>query len=127
MRLNNDSAGNYQYRRLVFQNGVANYGATSGAGYFGGNSGEEAVVPAMITVSTSYVSLGSGWFIVYDYTSTSKIFSIEASASGRFSTNTVKNWHDGYYSNSGTAITQIDFIRSDTQTVNGRFYLYGVS
>jgi len=127
VRFNNDSGNNYQYRRFVLQNAVLSQSAINNNAFFGGTGGDEAVVPAMITSATSYYSLGQGSLIIHDYTSTSKIFSIEATASGRYSTEVVRTWHSGYYSVSGTAITQIDFIRSSTQTVNGTFFLYGVS
>jgi hypothetical protein len=127
VRLNNDSGNNYQYRRFTLLNAVLAQSAIPNNNFFGGTGGDEAVVPAMITSGTSYYSLGQGSLIIHDYTSTSKIFSIEANASGRYATDIVRTWHSGYYSVSGTAITQIDFIRSSTQTVNGTFFLYGVS
>jgi hypothetical protein len=128
VRLNNNSGSNYQYRRVVIASGVlAQSAGTNNATEFGGTSGDEGVVQAMPTSATNYYSLCQGSLIIYDYTSTSKIFPIETTCSTRYSTVPAKNWYEGYYSVSGTAITQIDFIRSSTQTINGNFYLYGVS
>ena len=128
VRLNNNSGSNYQYRRVVISSGVlAQSAGTNNATEFGGTSGDEGVVQAMPTSATNYYSLCQGSLIIYDYTSTSKIFPIETTCSTRYSTVAAKNWYEGYYSVSGTAITQIDFIRSSTQTINGNFYLYGVS
>jgi hypothetical protein len=127
VRFNNDSGSNYQYRRVVVTNGVLAQSASNNATEFGGSSGDEGVVQAMPTSPTNYYSLCQGSLIVYDYTSTSKIFALESISSTRYSTIIARNWHEGYYSASGTAITQIDFIRSSTQTVSGRFFLYGVS
>ncbi len=127
VRLNNDSGNNYHWRRTVLDNALLSQTAVNNSGFFGGTGGSEAVVPQMITSGTSFFSLGQGWLTIYDYTSTSKIFPISTTASGRYSTDVARTWYDGYYSVSGTAITQIDFIRSSTQTVNGTFFLYGVS
>jgi len=118
IRLNNDStAGQYHYRNQATLSSV-----TSTATMIG-TTNQYAPIGANTTSSATYSLQTKGVIDIYRYAeSTNKFFTVR---SAQEATDTYADLRGVYI---GTAaITQIDFIPSSTQTVTGKFYLYGVS
>jgi hypothetical protein len=115
IRLNDDTATNYHWRRDVGNAGVS---ATEI-----GDSNSRAPVAATTTSGTVYNSQAKGEFDLYRYTeNATKFFRVESV--GTIADPAFRAW--GVYLGTA-AITKIEFIRSSTQTITGNFYLYGVS
>jgi hypothetical protein len=80
------------------------------------------------TTDTNDQTRSVGQFIVYDYANTSikRVSYLNTAFTNGSSVPTgCEAWM--VYGSTGTAITQIDFVRSSTQTITGTFLLYGVS
>jgi hypothetical protein len=127
VRFNNDSGSSYQI------SGVSRTATT-----FTSSSAVEATTAWFESVSsaaigrsydTSERTKARGMFIIYDYANTSIKRAAHCQAVASTSVATSSSQIDQWciYTPTGTAITQIDFIRSGTQTITGNFYLYGVS
>ena len=118
VRLNNDTTSN----RHVSQLSTGGFMLTGSATTFGVSNNK--VLMKSGTSGTAYDSQLRGSLTIYRYTEAEpKLVEWKC---------TTLADNDGILFAMGTflgtaAITQIDFIRSSTQTVTGTFYLYGVS
>jgi hypothetical protein len=130
VRLNNNTSASYNYAGVSYRNDVAYPGQKweEDQTKFGSDN---AFAPIMATDTSSSAGnncYGQMW--IYDYAQSSKGIGIGWNSMS-------KNAADGFncmalatgYWQPATlaAVTQIDFIRSSTQTLTGTFKLYGVS
>ena len=130
MRFNSNTSTNYPHRAgYTLANGTFSVGAYSAGNYFGGEiSSSTGAIPPTNNASDVARFLGSGQIDIYRYAELEERAVIWTSA-GYIDTNQNPSWSmcHGVYSETGTAITSIQFIRSSTQSISGTFYLYGVS
>jgi len=129
IRINNDSNTNrHQFRGWrVTSDPTAIAGINDRSTLLGNSTTSAPIGPVEGSGSTtSYNGYGGMWFYNYADTSDQKHGFWQAMTgnanNGQFEANMV-NW----LYNQTTAITQIDFVRSSTQTITGTFRLYGVS
>jgi len=129
MRFNNDSGGNYNFKGVSFTNTtvVSNYEASVTSI---GSSYSNAPIPSSRDISAPLLGQHSNSTInIYNYASTTLIRTYDYLSWG-YNGGAAQNVNaviGGAYASTGTAITQIDFIRSSTQTISGTIQLYGVS
>jgi hypothetical protein len=118
IRLNNDSTvGQYHYRNHGTGSSV-----TSTATMIG-TTNQFAPIGANTTSSTAYSLQTKGILNIYRYTeSANKFFTSDSSNDPTDLYADLRGVYIG-----AAAITSIDFVRSSTQTITGKFYLYGVS
>jgi hypothetical protein len=130
MRFNSNTSTNYPHRAgHTLANGTFTVGAYEAGNYFGGEiSASTGVIAPSTNTAGVARQLASGQIDIYRYAELEQRAVIWTSA-GYIDTNQNPSWSmcHGVYSESGTAITSIQFIRSSTQTITGTFYLYGVS
>jgi hypothetical protein len=122
VRLNNDtSAGLHTYynRGLTQSSTTGDKGSST---LFTSSSAEQRmIIPKTTSGSTTYDSQARGVFMVYRYTESSAKF-----CEWRSSGDDALSFGNGRFGGTA-AITQVDFVRASTQTITGKFYLYGVS
>ena len=129
MRFNNDSGGNYNIKGVAFTNTTVNSVYDAGVTSIG-SSYSNAPIPSSRDISSPLLGQHSNSTInIYNYASTTltrtyDYFSWGYNGGAAQNVNAVIG---GAYASTGTAITQIDFIRSSTQTISGTIQLYGVS
>jgi hypothetical protein len=122
VRLNNDTtAGRHSYRNLGMTASATVGRDTGTSTFFTSDNNERFVIPRQTATPASRNLLGYGTFTVYRYTENEPKF-CEWNGSG----DTGSSFGNGQFEGTA-AITQVDFVRSSTQTINGTFYLYGVS
>jgi hypothetical protein len=130
MRFNSNTSTNYPHRAgHTLANGTFTVGAYEAGNYFGGEiSASTGAIPPSTNTAGVARQLASGQIDIYRYAELEQRAVIWTSA-GYIDTNQNPSWSmcHGVYSESSTAITSIQFIRSSTQTITGTFYLYGVS
>lgn len=129
LRVNSDTGSNYAWHYTRFMGGASSAGRSNpSATSFGANDDNAAVIVRTSDSSTTYDRHGSGSLVIYDYASTSLRRNLQSLSWGDNGGNVVLAHNDGYYTPTGTAITSIEFVRQQgTETINGTFYLYGVS
>jgi hypothetical protein len=132
VRVNGDTGSAYIWQTTSFVNNLGAGGDKSKtATTFGGPNSNTAVIPRTSSTSTNYDEHSAGSIVFYDYADTSLRRSIQSSAwaqgVGGDTSGVIWSNVNGYYASTGTAITSITFVRSSTQTINGTFFLYGVS
>jgi hypothetical protein len=126
VRLNNDStAGRHEYNSFYWTGSSAT-GASSETASFG-NNGNVAPVGFTATSAAEHNAMGEFWIYNYTNTSTNRLVRWISSGKSTGGTSQHSTVATGRYTTTGSEITQIDFIRSSTQTITGTFYLYGVS
>lgn len=129
MRFNNDSGGNYNFKGVSFSNTTVNSVYEASVTSIG-STNSNAPIPASRDISAPLLGQHSNSTInIYNYASTTLIRTYDYQSYG-YSAGTATNVSSvigGAYASTGTAITQIDFIRSSTQTISGTIQLYGVS
>jgi hypothetical protein len=129
VRVNGDSGSVYA-SKYVSTNGTTLSAGRSGVydTVFGNSaSASGAIITRLTATSNFYDRFGSGQMIIFDYANTSSRRNMQCHSYGDAGGAVFTNVVDGLYTATGTAITQIDFVRSSTQTITGTFYLYGVS
>jgi hypothetical protein len=128
MRLNNDStAGNYKWRvnwlqATTFGDGYSGTTATA----FGSNNQNS---PIHMSRGDDYPPLyGIGVIDIFNANSTTQTKQVQWESSAYKSDigQSSINFGNGFY-DSTTAISRIDFLRSSTQTINGKIELWGVN
>ena len=128
VRVNGDTGSNYQWHYTSSSNGTFVAGrSVGGVSRFGNTDSTSGVIPMTNDSDNSYDRHSAGSLAIYDYASTSLRRNIQSSAWGDNLGGAVWSNLDGYYVSTGTAITSIEFIRGATETINGTFFLYGVS
>jgi hypothetical protein len=121
VRLNNDTAADrHSYRNLGLISSSTVARDTGTGTLFTSDSTERMIIPRQNN-SSSRSLLGYGTFTVYRYTESEPKF-CEWTGSGDVGSSFGNGQFEGT-----AAITRIDFVRSASQTINGTFYLYGVS
>jgi hypothetical protein len=132
VRFNNDSSG--KYWQVCHSLGQTQAASNSGSGTFaqteivgGGASEYNSPIPASESGSGATPTGYAGIFSVYNYASTSARQIYEWRATGQSGTGDgyLRSMGEGYYDQTTTAITRLDFIRNSTQTITGQFFLYG--
>jgi hypothetical protein len=127
MRLNNNSGSVYSYNYFFIKSDqVIKTVKRSGTSFGGGEGGEESVIPRTYNSGSPENVTGRGEINIYRYAELEKRI-VTYNSVGDVSNSPIFIQAHGIYTESGTAITSIDFIRSSTQTITGTFYLYGVS
>jgi hypothetical protein len=131
LRFNSDSGSNYGYTAISVPTGATAIGRRAEGVTTAGKSSSEAwIVCPSNTIANSFEN-ANGTFILYRYTDLAprqfewhaRGSQINQGASSRMRTVV----GSGVYKSSGSAVTDIEFIRQSTQTITGTFYLYGVS
>lgn len=126
VRFNNDSSGLYSYSGAYGDTGAFN--GTNNDSKFGDNN-QIAPVPNITNVSTNYHQQGMGVMYIYNSGQTTGLKRVWWAGNG-FNTSTSAARGpvsvNGVYRGT-SAISQIDFIRSATQTITGTVRLYGVA
>ena len=128
IRLNNTSTVGIYSQSYVTLRTASIVGDGENSAQIGGASvgGEASPIGPTASDNTTSDEFGSGHFWLYRYTDTSNPKAWEFTNRGRSSTSRYQALVKGEFRGT-SAITSIDFIRSSTQTINGTFYLYGVS
>jgi hypothetical protein len=126
VRLNNDSGTAKHEWSAQYWTGASATGASNETTSFGNNG---STSPVGFTATAAGPQNGMGELWIYDYANTSNNRFVRWIASGTSTGGTSQHivTATGRYITTGSAITQVDFIRSSTQTITGRFLLYGVS
>ena len=95
----------------------------------GATQGVAALIPRTPTSASVIYKTSTGVLDIYRYTETGRKQYEYWTQGYSANTDTVsKTIVGGVYGDGDTvAITSIDFVRSDVQTITGNFYLYGVS
>jgi hypothetical protein len=122
VRLNNDTtAGLHTYfNRGFLQSSIT--GDKGSSTLFTSSSAEQRmIIPKTTSGSTTYADQARGVFMVYRYTESNEKF-----CEWRSSGDDALSFGNGRFGGTA-AITQVDFVRASTQTITGKFYLYGVS
>lgn len=127
IRINNDSNSNrHQYRGFSTSGGTLT-GIGVRSTMWGSSSSDAPIGPVEASGSTSsYNGFGSLWLYDYADTANQKFGYWQALTGNANSGAFTSNFANCLY-NQTSAITRIDFIRSSTQTITGKFRLYGVS
>lgn len=129
IRLNNDSTGNYHSVGTNLVAGSVGGFSQSAATSFG-NSTTIAPIPATATSAGTLNRTANGFMHIYNADQTTGAKRIVYSSYG-YSASAFNDFQGAILANgiyAGTsAISQIDFIRSSTQTITGTIRLYGVS
>ena len=125
VRLNGDSSSKYDMICVRFNN--TPLGATGSD--LGAAQGPAAFIPRTPTSASVIYKTSTGVLDIYRYTETGRKQYEYWTQGYSANTDTVsKTIVGGVYGDGSTgAITSIDFVRSDVQTITGNFYLYGVS
>jgi hypothetical protein len=94
-----------------------------------GSDNSIGVIGPSTTSSTNKYNQNRGQATIYRYTELEPRAVIWNDYGGYFTNATVSGHRtaSGLFDNSAAAITQVDFIRSGSQTITGTIYLYGVS
>jgi hypothetical protein len=126
VRLNSDTAvGKHEWNSLCWNGSAADGRSNETTGF--GDTGNHAPIGFTANTSQPHNAIGEFWVYNYTITTTPKHVKWIASGSATGGTSQHSNTATGRYITTGTAVTQLDFIRSSTQTITGTFYLYGVS
>ena len=132
VRFNNDSTG--KYFQVFHSLGGNTTASNNGGGTFGdtsviGNNNPQynSPIPTSESGSGAGATGYSGIFTVFDYASTTnrRIYEWRSTGLSTVGDGYIRSMGEGYYNETATAITRLDFIRSSTQTINGQFFLYG--
>ena len=132
VRFNNDSSG--KYWQVCHSLGQTAAASNSGSGTFaqteivgGGASDYNSPIPASESGSGATPTGYAGIFSVYNYASTSarQIYEWRSTGQSNAGDGYIRSMGEGYYDQTTTAITRLDFIRNSTQTITGQFFLYG--
>jgi hypothetical protein len=131
VRLNNDSGAVYDYNGITAAGATISDGTSADATGFGQLNGS-TTAPIALTASsaTDLTKTSNGVMMIYRYTDTGNRqveWTQTSFKTAATSGNIWNNMRGVYYPAAGAAVTQIDFIRSATQTITGTVYLYGVS
>ena len=125
IRLNNDSGAVYSYNGFSQRGGQVRITTDTATGF--GQDTPANFAPIASTASTPLSYSSNGRMDIYRYTDTGKRF-VQWTSTNRDDTSTNWNQCNGIYNPaSGSAVSQVDFIRTSTQTITGTVYLYGVS
>ena len=120
-RLNNDSGTNYRGAGLL-NNGVYTSLPTNVTG-FGSQAGNAPIGGMSDASMGQFVANGSMW--IYDYTNGDKV-GVTYQTSGENTDTGFSQTFKGVY-DSSAGISQLDLVRSSTNTITGTLKLYGVS
>jgi len=123
LRINNNSSGLYSARGLALDgSGVVVANNFQNATSFG-NEANNAVIGKTSASATTYQSNANGYAIIQN-ADLAATHSVSWVSSGQGAS--VSLSYTGFF-NSAVAVTQLDLIRSSTQTITGTFRLYGVA
>jgi len=132
VRFNNDSGSDYRFRGIYYNDAASpqntNFISADATTAFGGNYKYSPIMPTDSVDNEQMNSYGSMW--IYDYANTTtpkQCDLISSSQSGGDNVYLYVNFQGVYRDSAELAVTQIDFVRSHTQTLTGTFKLYGVS
>ena len=132
VRFNNDSGG--KYWQVFHSLGGTTTASNNGGGTFGdtsviGNNNPQynSPIPASESGSGATPTGYAGIFSVYNYASTSarQIYEWRSTGQSNSGDGYIRSMGEGYFDQTTTAITRLDFLRSSTQTITGQFFLYG--
>lgn len=131
VRVNDDSSTVYAQRFWRFGNNVVGYStAGSPKSGFGLDHDGFGIVASSNTATSSSAEMAHGHLRIARYAETGEREMESQSTMYRLtSTPTFFGYVFGngvYKPTNGSAITKVEFLRSSTQTINGKFYLYGV-
>lgn len=130
VRLNNDSTSSYSWISTS-SNGPGNSsrsvsGSVGKVTTFGGTNNYTAVIGSTGSTSTDFSLKAYGKMIINDYSSDSTSKAMESISYSANGLAIYVNFLGGMYDKTDV-ITSVEFIRSASETINGTFYLYGVS
>jgi hypothetical protein len=130
VRLNSNTGASYNYAGVRYRNDTAYPGQNWEEDQSGFGS-DNTFAPIMATDTSNSAgnnSYGRMW--IYDYAQSSTGIGVEWSSHSKNAADGFNNMSlaTGYWQPATlAAVTQIDFVRSSTQTLTGTFKLYGVS
>lgn len=127
IRVNNDSGTNrHQYRGWKNADGTLT-GISNRSNQWGGSTKDAPIGPVEASGGpSSYNGFGALWLYNYADTGNQK-FGYWHAFTGDANGGTFDANYASVLYNQNTAITRIDFLRSSTQTITGKFRLFGVS
>ncbi len=125
LRLNNDTGSNHYWYATSLISGAIDYSTSSGDTTFGGNL-KGAPMPSSTTSSAAYRYYNTGTVEIWNADQTSNKWAFWKSGGDNAGSGSQVFFGNGVYTGS-SAISQLDFIRSGTQTVTGVVKLYGVN
>jgi hypothetical protein len=132
VRVNSDTASVYnnRFHRMVNNTVAYNTSGTGNQAGFGFGADDFGVVPSCNTASSSTNELATGYLRIAGSSETGNRMMESFSTGYRLTTAPLYFglwWGSCIYKpTSGSAITSIEFLRSSTQTIDGKFFLYGV-
>jgi hypothetical protein len=127
LRFNNSSSANYGYVGSSLSNTtVSGFAGGPGGNKIGTASDAQAVIMAGDTSGSADYST-YGIINIYDYTNTAQGITGTYQTQNATNAGTPQSVNGQFYYGAATAISQINFFRSATQTITGVFKLYGVS
>ena len=131
VRVNSNSGSNYSSLQTRTEGNAFNWTWTTNGTWYGKDDASNSVLPRATTSGSQFPKQGYGELTIYDYASTAlSLRHMQSLSYGYYAAldvpivvHTV-----GGYTASGTAITSIQFERQQgSETIDGTFYLYGVS
>ncbi len=123
LRFNSDTGTNYLFTGLDTQNGTL--GSFISYNTLIGNSNSTA--PIGITGTSDVANTNNyGQMLIYNYADTTVRKNVEYRAVGPSTGTSRFPYLVNAMWNSTSAITSLNFVRDSTQTITGKFYLYGV-
>jgi hypothetical protein len=130
VRLNNNTTSSYTYAGVRYRNDTAYPGQNweENQTKFGSDNEFAPIMATDTGNNQGENSYGRMW--IYDYAQSSTGVGIEWSSHSKNAQSGFNNMAlaTGYWQPSTlAAVTQVDFVRSSTQTITGTFKLYGVS
>lgn len=130
VRLNNDSGGNYAWYGMSGNGGTISSSVGLGdSGIGNAGDGQAPILYSPTSTSGTVQRMNNGFLWLYSYAETadySRSWSCESYS--RNQANSISyGWRAKGTWASTAAIDRIDFIRSGSQTVTGKFFLYGVA
>jgi len=123
MTLNNVTTGSY-YRTTCSTTSVTGGNLLENSAGVGATSSKLAIIPQTFTASGN--GTADGYVEVNNYSSTTVARNGNYAVTGYVAPDYYCNIGAYNYSNNGTAITRVDFVRSGSQTVTGTIQLWGI-
>jgi hypothetical protein len=133
IRFNADTGSDYRFSGIYYNDAASpqntNFINSAGSTSFGGNYKYAPICPTGSSDAEASNSYGRMWIYDYANTTTPKLceWSSSSQSAGGDNVNHYTDIQGVYRDSSELAITQIDFVRSHTQTLTGTIKLYGVS
>lgn len=125
VRLNSDTGANYIFKRFGYQDGAIGFDYGTDTGGFGAGGSNQ---PLRYSTGSSNAANNYAGHLEINGANVAAGKYVNYLTAGRGGTTVTANDYvvNGYWNNTAT-VTQIDFIRDNTQTLTGTFQLWGMN